>query len=366
MRRTPVARPLVGLAAAGLTALALAAVALGSAPGEASAQAREAGWVMPRTPAGHPDLQGNWTNATLTPIFRPEGRGPALSPEQVAELEGARQDRIERGAEPSDPDREAPPVGGDGSTGAAGGVGGYNYFYIDAGDLVAVWDGEHRSSLVTSPADGQRPRLTPEAGARLGELRAFRSQFGQYDNPENRPLAERCILSFGSNAGPPMLPNYFYNNNYTIVQTPDHVMIMTEMVHDVRIIRLGEPRPLPGGVQPWFGDSWGRWEGDTLVVETTNINPAAGLLGIPPSSEAKVVERFTRADEFTIHYEFSIHDPATYVEPWGGEVPFKALPGLVYEYACHEANYALSNVLSGARAQERRERENRERQQDER
>ena len=168
-------------------------------------------------------------------------------------------------------------------------------------------------------------------------------------------------MSFGSNAGPPMLPNYFYNNNYTIVQTPDHVMIMTEMVHDTRIIKLGERRPLPDDVRPWFGDSWGWWEGDTLVVETTNISPSQTLQGIPASPEMKVVERFTRADQFTINYEFMIHDPATYAEPWGGEVPFKALPELVYEYACHEGNYALSNVLSGARAQER---ENREQQQD--
>lgn len=331
-----------------------AALVLGATALEA--QARD-GWVVPRTADGRPSLEGNWSNATMTPIQRPEGVGRVLSAEAVARMEGTRQQRIEAGAQPSDPDREAPPVGGDGSTGAAGGVGGYNYFYIDAGDRVAVYNGEHRSSLMTVPENGRRPPLTDAARARLAEARAFRSQFGQYDNPENRPLAERCIVSFGSNAGPPMLPNYFYNNNYTIVQTSDHVMIMTEMVHDVRIIKLGERRPLAPEHRPWFGDSWGWWEGDTLVVETTNIHPSQTVSGIPYSAEARVVERFTRADERTINYEFMIHDPGTYTEPWGGEVPFNWLPELVYEYACHEGNYALSNVLSGARAQERRERE---------
>ncbi len=320
-------------------------------------------WVVPRTPDGHPDLQGNWTNATITPIQRPEGRGPVLSAEQVAEIEGDRADHIEERAQASDPDRVAPPVGGDGSTGAAGGVGGYNYFYIDAGDRVAIYDGEPRSSLVVDPPDGRFPPLTPEARQRRREAAARRAQFGAFDNPENRPLGERCLMSFGSNAGPPMLPNYFYNNNYTIVQTADHVMIMTEMVHDVRIIRMGEPKPLPDHIHPWMGDSWGRWEGDTLVVETTNLPPQQlnGQLWIYPggSENMKVIERFTRADEYTINYEFTIEDAETYASSWGGEVPFKALGDLVYEYACHEANYALFNVLSGARAQEREEAETR-------
>lgn len=324
----------------------------------ALAQARmgsSTGWVLPRTPDGRPDLQGNWSNATMTPIQRPEGQAAVLTPEQVAQLEGRRVEHILEEAAPSDPDRPAPPVGGDGSTGAAGGVGGYNYFFIDAGDRVAIYDGEHRSSLITDPPDGQRPELTPEARARLAEARELRSRFGQYDNPENRPLAERCIMSFGSNAGPPMLPNYFYNNNYTLVQTPDHVMIVTEMVHDARIIRIGDGPRLPKHVRPWMGDSWARWEGDTLVVETTNVHPDQTLLGIPPSEDMRVVERLTRPDERTINYEFTVIDPQTYVRPWGGEVPFKRLDALVYEYACHEANYALFNVLSGARAEEARE-----------
>ncbi len=353
-----ITRPSSALGAVVASVLLVASLPLG-----AHAQAdRRAGEAIPRTPDGRPDLQGNWSNATITPVQRPPGQGPVLTSEQVRAIEGERQGFIAELSAPSDPDREAPPVGGS-YTGnplfdaASGGSGGYNYFYIDGGDLVAIVDGEPRSSLVTSPADGRIPAFTEEGRARLAERQRLQSRFGEYDNPENRPLGERCIKSFGSNAGPPMLPNYFYNNNYTIVQTPDHVMIMTEMVHDVRIIRLGERRPLPDHIRPWFGDSWGRWEGDTLVVETTNLaeRQLSEHAYVYPggSDRMRVIERFTRADANSLHYEFTVIDPETYVEPWSGEVPFKRLDALVYEYACHEANYALFNVLSGARAQER-------------
>jgi hypothetical protein len=242
--------------------------------------------------------------------------------------------------------------------GGAGAVGGYNQFFIDAGDHVAIYDGEYRSSLIVDPPDGSVPPLTAEAERRRREARQLGSQFDQYDNPENRPLAERCIVSFGSNAGPPMMPNYFYNNNYTIVQTPDHVMIMTEMVHDTRIIRLGErDNPLPTDVRPYFGDSWAHWEGETLVIETTNINPTQNLAGsgasFNASDRARITERLTRSGPNTINYEFTADDPGTFTRPFSGEVPFTRLPALVYEYACHEGNYAMTNVLSGARAQER-------------
>ena len=319
-------------------------------------------WVMPRTSDGHPDLQGNWSNATITPLGRPRGQGPVLTPDQVAEIEGRREEFIEVLSATSDPDREAPAVGGV-RTGdfafdaASGGTGGYNYVYIDGGDRVAIYNGESRSSLVTNPADGRIPSLTPEARQRRSERSEFNRQFGAYDNPENRPLSDRCLMSFGSNAGPPMLPNYFYNNNYTIVQTADHIMIMTEMVHDVRIIRMGERVPLPEQVRPWMGDSWGHWEGDTLVIETTNLHPLQRFNG-NPSDNLKVIERLTRVDQSTINYEFTVIDPETYTAEWGGEVPMKALDGLIYEYACHEGNYALGAILSGARYQERLEAEN--------
>ncbi len=345
-----------------IVALAIASVALTLGAATQDVPVRPGDWEMPRTPAGHPDLQGNWTNATLTPVQRPPGLGPVFTPEQVAALEEDRQAFIEQSYAASDPDRGAPTVGGE-FTGnalfdaASGGTGGYNYVWIDGGDEVAIFNGEPRTSLVTRPADGRIPSLTDEGRRRFAEAARQAGRFGEYDNPENRPLGERCIMSFGSNAGPPMLPNYFYNNNYTIVQTEDHVVIHTEMVHDTRIIRLGEPDPLPPDIRPWMGDSWGTWVGDTLVVETTNLPPrqlSAQQYVFPGGSEStKLVERFTRADENTINYEFTVIDPDTYSSEWGGEVPFRRLDGLLYEYACHEGNYALFNVLSGARAEER-------------
>ncbi len=333
---------------ASLMVLFFVGVSVGVAPLSAAAEelVDQQQWVMPRTPDGRPDLQGNWSNATLTPIQRPEGSEPVLTWEEVATLEGRRQGLIEITSAASDPDREAPEAGG--------GVGGYNYVYIDGGDYIAIYNGEPRSSLITNPADGRIPERTAAAEQRVAERTEFNDQFGEFDNPENRGLAERCIMSYGSNAGPPMLPNYFYNNNYTIVQTPDHIMIMTEQVHDTRIIRMGQRVPLPEHIRPWMGDSWGHWEGDTLVIETTNLHPLQRLSG----DNLKVIERLTRVDQSTINYEFTIIDPETYTAEWGGEVPMKALEGLIYEYACHEGNYSLAGILSGARYQERLEAEN--------
>ncbi len=326
-------------------------------------------WVLPRTEHGHPDLQGNWTNATLTGIQRPEGFDAVLTAEQIAAMEGRREQTIQADAAPSDPNREAPAKGGV-YTGealfdaATGGTGGYNYFYIDAGDRVAYYNGEPRSSLIVDPADGRIPAFTPEAEETRAAAAARKEGTGEFDNPESRPLGERCLLSFGNNLGPPMLPNYFYNNNYTIVQTENEVMIMTEMVHDFRVIRLGQRQPLPDHIRPWMGDSWGRWDGATLVVETSNlplrqVNSASYIL--PGGSEHRqVTERFTRVGERVINYEFTVNDPHYYTASWSGEVPFTRLDELIYEYACHEANYSLFNVLSGARAEERRAAESRE------
>jgi len=326
--------------------------------------AQDSRWVLPRTEHGHPDLQGKWSNATMTPITRPGGVGPVLTSEQVAALEEGRQDFIEQDLTASDPNREAPPEGGTFTgnalfDGASGGTGGYNVFFVDAGDDIAFYNGEYRSSLLVDPPDGQRPPYSEEGRRRALAHTAFARQFGQFDNPENRPLAERCLMSFGGNGGPPMTPNYFYNNNYTIVQTADAVMIMTEMVHDVRIVRLGEKHALPAHIRPWMGDSWGRWEGDVLVVETTNIHPDQSLLGISaaefrPSEAITVTERFTRVGENTINYEFTVDDPIMFDRKFSGEAPWTTLEGDLYEYACHEGNYALENVLRGARAEEAR------------
>jgi hypothetical protein len=307
-------------------------------------------WSMPRTADGRPDLQGTWSNATITPLERPQGVGNlVLSRAEAAALEKATADRVERLNQDSDPNRPAPPQGGDGSTGAAGNVGGYNNFWLDPGERVAVVDGQFRSSLIIDPPDGRVPATTPEARARTQARLKEMAGRGQYDHPEFRPLAERCLLSFGPTT--PLIPNYFYNNNLQIVQTPDHVMILMEMVHDARIVRIGGTH-LPAHIRPWMGDSIGHWEGDTLVVETTNFPLQQPFRGA--AENLKVTERFRRVDAGTINYRFTVEDPTTFTRPFTGEIPFRATDELIYEYACHEGNYALSNVLSGARNEEKR------------
>ena len=325
-----------------------------SAAAQQSSASAAGSWVMPRTPDGHPDFQGTWTNVTITPFERPEDQeSPFLSFEEVQQLQDNEVARVVSRARPSDPERSAPPVGGLASSGS---VGGYNNVYIDRGNNIAIVNGEYRSSLITRPSDGRRPALTSEGEQRMEERRTFRGQFARYDHPELRPLGERCIMSFGSSAGPPMMPNNFYNNNYIFVQTADHVLIMSEMVHDARVIEIGDSPRLPSHVRPWMGDSRARWEGDALVIETTNINPQQTFRGIPPTEHLVVTERLTRV-ESGILYEFTVDDPTTYTSPWGGEIPFRPLNDRVYEYACHEGNYALSNILSGERYQERMEAE---------
>jgi hypothetical protein len=296
------------------------------------------------------DLSGTWTNATITPLERPQGvKDLVLSEEAATRMEQAIVARRDKLNEPSDPDRPAPPQGGDGSTGAAGNVGGYNNFWLDPGDRVAIVDGQRRSSLIIDPPDGRLPALTPEARQRQQARLKMMAGRGQYDHPEYRPLAERCLLSFGPTT--PLVPNYFYNNNLQIVQTADHVMILMEMVHDARIVRIGGTH-LPKHIRPWMGDSIGRWEGDTLVVDTTNFPPQQNFRG--SSENLHIVERFRRADAGTINYRFTVDDPTTFTTPFTGEIPFRTIDELIYEYACHEGNYALSNVLSGARNEEKR------------
>jgi hypothetical protein len=340
-------------AAAALTAAASLTPLTAQAPSTAkpaSPAAKSKTWTPPRTADGHPDLQGTWSNGTITPLERPDGASLVLTKADAERLEKGLADRSKQLDQPSSPDRPAPPKGGDGSTGAAGNVGGYNNFWLEPGDRVAVVNGEYRSSLIVDPPDGKIPPITAEARQRnAARLAAMRGR-GQFDHPELRPLGERCLMSFGSNAGPPMLPNYFYNNNYQIVQTKDHVMILVEMVHDVRVIRMGGEHA-PKHLRPWMGDSIGRWEGDTLVVETTNFHPLQVFRGA--SENLKVTERFTRTGPETILYKFMIDDPTTFTRSWSGEVPFTRTNELIYEYACHEGNYALSNILSGERARER-------------
>ena len=340
-----------------LLALGVAVLSTGLfSSAEAQAQERSSrwdpDWQPPRTAWGHPDLQGNWSNVTLTPFERSRDVSPVYTWAEVDSIERREEARVERGLEASDPNRVRLQPGN---------VGGYNEVYFDRGDRVAMVNGEPRTSLITFPADGRMPTLSPEGLKRKREYEEFRSQFGEYDHPELRPLAERCVIYYGSSRtgvlGSPMTPTRAYNNNLTIVQNADHVLIRAEMIHDVRIIRLGEPDLLPKDHRLWFGDSWGHWEGNTLVVETRNhradqgINQSGGM--VMHSEDLKVLERFTRVDDDTILYEFEIHDPRTYSEPWGGEVPWEKFDQKILEYACHEGNYALSNILSGARYQER-------------
>jgi hypothetical protein len=352
-----------------------ATLTLATVAGQAPARPAKP-WTVPRTPDGKPDLQGNWSNETQTLLERTGKQGATLTAEEAKAIEDRAKLVAEYRDQASDPNRPTPPKGGEDrllapgdpsvieriSAAAGGKVGGYNGFWLDPGDKVITIDGIPRSSIVIDPPDGRVPALTDEARKRAAERSAFTKKFGEFDHPELRGLAERCLLSFGSNAGPPMLPNYFYNNNYQIVQTKDHVMIMTEMVHDVRIIRVGDKlEHLPKQQRPWLGDSIGHWEGDTLVVETTNFHPMQSYRGA--SENLKVTERFTRTGPDTIVYKFTIDDPTTFTAPWSGELPFNRIDEMIYEYACHEGNYALSNILGGERAKERRETEKEKKQQ---
>src|SRR5215510_2976236 len=315
----------------------------------------------PRMPDGHPDLQGTYDLATLTPLERPGGTNATLIDEEAGKLERNVATQNELRGRAISGDRTAPPKGGDGSIGAAGGVGGYNNFWLDPGSEYTVVNGERRTSLVIDPPDGRVPALTPAARQRaLGRLVRPTSDTtesrdpglepaGSYDDPERRPLGERCILGFGSTSGPPVLPNYFYNNLHQIVQTKDYVMILTEMVDDARVIRMNADH-LPRTIRKWMGDSVGHWEGDTLVVDTTNFTDKTRFRGA--TEDMHVVERFTRVAPNALLYQFTIDDPATWARPWTGEYTWPATNEKIYEYACHESNYALENILRGARQRE--------------
>jgi len=335
-------------------AIGVMAVSLTAAAQVAEAQE----WTAPRTEHGQPDMQGKWSNAFVTPVLRPEGQGPTLSLEEVAEAEGRATSVLENSFEPLDPNRPAPSAGG--------GTGAYDRFYVDSGDRVVIVNGEPRSSFTTQPANGRLPPLTAEGKRRRAEQNAFGKKFGEFDHPELLPTPERCLMPLGPRNGPPMFDGG-YNNNFLIVQTADHVVIMAEQLHGSRIIPLGEGPRLARDIRLWSGDSWGRWDGETLVVETTNIHPDQNDViprsvfaneldqraGNQPSAERRVIERFTRVDEETLLYEFTVEDPVIYTEPWGGEIPMWRQHDQMYEYACHEANYGMFNILRGARYEER-------------
>jgi len=357
------------------TALSTSAVAFAATPAAKHATAAAAaapagdptvpqpGWKAPKTAWGAPDLSGYWTNATITPMTRNTKLTDkaTLPPAEARKLETAFTNALDDAEKPTDPNSgvkattdskllsirpEFAAAGGD--------VGGYNAFWIDPGTHIMEVNGQFRTSLVTTP-DGQIPKrkdgVVPArfgGGAQRGGGGANR--LGSFDSYEYRGLGERCIMGFGRNAGPPMLPNGFYNNDYYIMQTPDAVVIQVEMIHDARIVRLNAQHRTDG-VRPWMGDSVGHYEGPTLVVETTNIPRAQAFMG--SWKNLKVTEWFTRVSPTRVNYRFQIDDPDTWAQPWGGEYDFSPMHGIIYEYACHEGNYALPSILAGARRAEK-------------
>jgi len=315
-------------------ALALALVTLHGPGVFAQAGIAQKTSSIPRTPDGRPDLQGNWSFATITPLERPTNLGDkaVLSEQEVEEFEKQAASRSNQ-----DEGRQR---------GTAADVGrAYNDFWYDRGTRVV---GTRQASIVVDPPNGRVPALTSDGQARAAARRAARQQRGPADGPEDRALGERCILGF--NAGPPFTPSA-YNNNIQIVQTRDYVMIMTEMVHDARIVPLDGRPYLPSSTRLWMGDSRGRWEGDTLVVETTNFSEKNLYRGA--TEKLRLVEKFSRSADGSLVYEFTVNDPATWTVPWTGRVPLERLDEQLYEYACHEANYGMEGILKGARAEER-------------
>jgi hypothetical protein len=290
-------------------------------------------WLAPRTPDGQPDLQGVWTNSTLTPLERPaEFAGkPVLSEQEAA-------DYVKQVLQQVNSDRR------DGGTQADVGRS-YNEFWRDRGNNLVA---DRRTSLIVDPPDGKVPPLTPEAQKRVEQARAWMRDHST-DGPEGRSLAERCIS--WTTAGPPMLPGP-YNNDLQILQAPGYVVILNEMIHDTRLIPLdGRPHVAPG-IRELMGDSRGHWEGDTLVVDTTNFNGEVSFRG--SDANLHLTERFTRVSPDVIRYEFTIDDSTAFIKPWTARIPLNQTNGPVYEYACHEGNYAMVDILAGARAAEKK------------
>ena len=313
----------------GYVSLTVAGVSLAVASAIAQAPAPRS---VPRTPWGDPDLQGLWTNATVTPFERPANlSGKAvLTQEEAAEFE--RQTNQARDADNRGGGTEA-------DLGRA-----YNQFWFERGTKVV---GTRRTSLVTDPPDGRVPALTPAAQSRA-DARAEARRRSPADGPEDRSLVERCIV--WPTAGPPMVPGA-YNNNYQILQAPGHVAILIEMIHDVRIIPLDGRPHAPQAIRQWMGDSRGRWDGNTLIVTTTNFTDKTIFRG--SSANLKIVERFTRVDPDTLDYQFSIDDPESFTRSWTAAVPMTKTDGPIFEYACHEGNYGMTNLLKGARAEDK-------------
>jgi hypothetical protein len=287
---------------------------------------------MPRTPDGKPDLQGVWTSATLTPLERPADLGN----KQFFTREEAVQ-WTKQFLQTNNRDRRDGPAQVD--VGRA-----YNEFWFSRGDAVVP---TLRTSLIIDPPDGRIPALTPD-GLQRAAARAERQRLHPADGPEDRSLAERCIN--WPVAGPPMIPGG-YNNNYQIVQGPGYVTIVVEMIHDVRTISTDSRPHLPAAVRQWMGDPRGHWEGNTLVVDTTNFTDKTNFRG--SGENLHLIERFTRTGPDQLMYEFTVNDPDSFTRPWTVQIPMAKTDGPLFEYACHEGNYGMEGMLRGARQQER-------------
>jgi hypothetical protein len=310
-----------------------ATIALAVAPAHVAAQPPAKAWTAPRTADGHPDLQGIWSNASLTPFERPKELAGKefFTAEEAAEFARTVLNQSNRDRRGASPEEDV--------------AGAYNEAFFDRGTKVAS---NLRTSIVIDPADGRVPPLTPAAREAAAARAAVQRR--RPEGPEDFALPVRCII--WPTAGPPMLPGG-YNNNYQIVQTRDYVAIESEMIHDVRIIPLdGRPHVSPF-IRQWMGDSVGHWEGDTLVVDTTNFTGMTHFRG--SDLNLHVVERFTRTGADTIRYRFTIDDPTAFTKPWTGEIAMSSAPGPIYEYACHEGNYSLASMLAAARAEEQAE-----------
>jgi hypothetical protein len=305
-----------------VSVLAVASVLAQSAP--APAPAPKAG-VIPRAAGGHPNLSGIWSNATRTPFERPAifaGKA-TISDDEAREWEAKEKQRWEEGSK----------VEGGRPVSIEGGA--YNVLFYDNGSELARIGGKKRTSMVVDPPDGHVPPRVPDAG---GRARRGSNIPGDYKSLSNDT---RCLV--GNTPAVPLVPA-LYNNNYEIVQSADSILIEVEMVHDARIIHMNAKHQ-PPTVRQWFGDSIGHWEGDTLVVETTNFNDQTRYRG--SSMDLKITERFTRVSDKTIEYRATMEDPSTWTKPWSLELALNSVPGPLYEYACHEGNYAIVDILGG-------------------
>jgi hypothetical protein len=321
---------LVGFLAAWVAApLVTAQAPVASTPSRGAAKP----WKLARTPDGQPDLQGFWSNTTYVPLQRPKDVTKEFyTPEEAAEM-------IKKAAL-AEAEQTEPGTVADVH---------YDFTQFGLDRSQSALAPNLRTSLIVDPRDGRIPPMTPEGLKRTAERAEARKRAGgPYDAAENQPLSVRCIIM--DRIGPPMLAGA-YNNNYQIVQTPGYVMILVEMIHDVRIIPVDGRPQLPSRLRQWTGSYRGRWDGDTLVVESTNFNGKNPFQG--SSEQLKLTERFTRIDENTIRYQFTVDDPGTWTRPWSAEVPWAKTIGPLFEHACHEGNYGLSNILAGARLEEK-------------